>query len=57
MAMKFLMPSGFTQAIEYITEGTRRCLGQRKPQTYRMAAAELTDAKYYFVMKRLGGAK
>ncbi len=52
--MKFLKPSGFIDSIEYTTEMILRKFLSRKPQSYRYSNSELTEPKYYFVMKRLG---
>jgi len=51
--MKFLNFSGFHSNIEYSDEGNRRASSERRPQVHRMSGDEITEAKYYFVMKRL----
>ena len=51
--MKFLNPSNFIESIEYTSEKVLSILGFRKPQPYRLSSSQLTESKYYFVMKSL----
>ena len=30
---------------------------RRKPQVYRLSGSEVTEGRYYFIMKSLGGVK
>jgi hypothetical protein len=57
--MKFLPQTIFERGVPRVTQKFYEWYlsFRRKPQVYRMSSSEVTEGKYYFVMKSLGGSK
>ena len=57
--MKFLPQTIFEREVPRVTQKFYEWYlsFRRKPQVYRMSSSEVTEGKYYFVMKSLGGSK